>query len=94
MMSMMWSRISGGRYGFDVAVSVQKIKPPFSALAHRPSVTLDVYQPAYDQAVAPFGKSAREWVWQGVLEAGGNGDSVFDGTHRSEEHTSELQSPC
>ena len=81
MMSMMWSRISGGRYGFDVAVSVQNLKPPFLALVHCPSVTFDVYQLAYGQAVAPFGGSAREWVWKGVLDAGGNGDSAFDGTH-------------
>ena len=77
----MWSRISGGRYGFDVAVSVQNLKPPFLALVHCPSVTFDVYQLAYGQAVALFGGSAREWVWKGVLDAGGNGDSAFNGTH-------------
>ena len=31
---------------------------------------LDVYQLAHDQAVAPFGKSAREWVWMDIFGVG------------------------
>ena len=68
MTSMMWSRISGGRYGFDIKVPVQNLKPPFLALEHH----FDIYRLAYDQAVALFGESVREWIWMEVLEVGGH----------------------
>lgn len=68
------------RYGFDIPVSVQKIKRPLLALVHCPSVTFDVYQPA----VALFGEFTRGWVWKGVFGAGGIGYSAFDGTHTGE----------